>query len=117
MTHDVRRTTPRVWHKLPTGELKKLKAKFGAFEANLTLKIKVKVTSFQTRPRSLYMINNIWFKFEDKIQNTSKLSCSQGITQTTTTQTTEPKTISPLGGGGDIIKVRLWSGPMYSLIY
>ena len=41
-----RRTTPWVWHKLPTGELMKLKA-------NLALKIKVKVTNFQTRPKQL----------------------------------------------------------------
>ena len=44
---------------------------FGGFKANLTFKIKVKVASFLTCPR-LYVINT-WFKFEDKIQNTSKV--------------------------------------------
>ena len=54
-----------------TGELEKLKPNFGRFKANLTLKIKVKVTSFRTRPRPLcdhYMI-----QVEDKIQNILKL--------------------------------------------
>ena len=31
--------------------LKKFKPNFGGFKADLTLKIKVKVTSFRTRPR------------------------------------------------------------------
>ena len=45
--------------------------KFLSLKANLTLKVKVKVTRFRTHPR-LYVIN-IWFKFEDKILNTSKV--------------------------------------------
>ena len=52
----------------------------------MTLKIKVKVTSFRTSPRSLC----------DKFKTPQKLSCSQGITQTMT----EPKTMSPPGRGG-----------------
>ena len=64
----------------------------------MTLKIKVKVTSFRNRPRILLI--NTWFKFEDKMQTPQKLSCSQGITQ----MTTKPKTIClTLVGGGDII--------------
>ena len=51
--------------------------------------------------QDLYVINT-WFKFEDKIQNPQKLSCSQGITQTTqpTTTTTEPKQYVSPGLGG-----------------
>ena len=48
--------------------------KFLSLKANLTLKVKVKVTRFRTP---------------------QKLLCSQGITQTTTQTTTEPKTMSP----------------------
>ena len=66
----------------------------------MTLKIKVKVTSFRNRPRILLI--NTWFKFEDKMQTPQKLSCSQGITQTTTQMTTKPKTIClTLVGGGE----------------
>ena len=50
---------------------KKLKAKFWRFKANLTLKMKVKVTSFEL-VRDHY-VTNTWFKFENKIQNTSKV--------------------------------------------
>ena len=38
---------------------KKINQNFGGLKANLTLKIKVKVTSFRTRPRSIcdqYMV-------------------------------------------------------------
>ena len=51
-------------------KIKKIKTKiFGGFKANLTLKLKVKSPELV---RDLYMIN-LWFKFEDKIQNTSKV--------------------------------------------
>ena len=52
---------------------------------------------------------NIWFKFEDKIQNTSKVIVfTRNHTDDDTDdddKTTEPKTIClpPVGGGGDII--------------
>ena len=47
---------------------------------------------------------NIWFKFEDKIQNTSKvIMFTQMTTQmTTTTTSTEPKTICLPWSGGNI---------------
>ena len=48
-----------------------MKPKFWRFRTNLTLKIKVKVTSFQIG-RDLYVINT-WFKFEGKIKNASKV--------------------------------------------
>ena len=46
------------------------------------------------------MINrSTWFKFEVKFKTPQKLSCSQGITQTTTQSTREPKQyISPRTG-------------------
>ena len=46
---------------------------FASLKLNLTLKIKVKVTSFRTPPRPLYDQYMTWFKFEDKIQNASKV--------------------------------------------
>ena len=53
---------------------------------DLTLKIKVRVTSYRTLLRPL--CDHTWFKFEIKFKTSQKLSSSQGITQT------EPKTIS-----------------------
>ena len=52
--------------------LKKLKTKnFVAFKANFTLRSRSRSLVFELF-RDLYMIN-IWFKFEGKIQNTSKV--------------------------------------------
>ena len=71
----------------------------------MTLKIKVNVTSFQT---DLYVINT-WFKFEDKIQNTSKVIVfTRNHTDGDTDDNDATKSnMSPpgRGGGGDIIIV------------
>ena len=72
--------------------LKKFKTKI--------LKIKIKVTSFQTCPRP-YVINT-WFKFEDKIQNLSKVIV---FTRNQTDDADDDGTITIclLRSGGDII--------------
>ena len=76
---------------------------------NVTLKVKVKVTSFPTRPR-VYMINT-WFTFKGKIQNDSKvIAFKKNYTDDADDGTKSSMSLLGRGGGGYIIKRILTKG-------
>ena len=79
--------------------LKKLKQKFGRFQGQFYLEDQGQ--EFKELVKDLY-VNNTWLKFEDKIQNTSKVII---FTRNHTDDATEPKTIHvclpPVRGGGE----------------
>ena len=65
--------------KFQIGQYKSLNKYFASLKANLTLKVKVKVISFEI-VQDLQIINT-QLKFEGKIPTVQKLLHSQGITQ------------------------------------